>query len=72
MSLDEAPGHPHNVARGTYITMDGAIQPAPAPRFSATPGAIQRPPPAVGEHTQAVLRDWGLTAPEIDTIARRG
>jgi alpha-methylacyl-CoA racemase len=60
------------VARGTYVTLDGAVQAAPAPRFSATPGAIQRPPPAVGEHTLAVLSDWGLTAPEIDAIARRG
>jgi alpha-methylacyl-CoA racemase len=37
LSLAEAPGHPHNIARGTFVEVDGVIQPAPAPRFSATP-----------------------------------
>ena len=37
LSLAEAPRHPHNVARGTFVEVDGVIQPAPAPRFSATP-----------------------------------
>ena len=37
LSLAEAPLHPHNVARSTFVEVDGVIQPAPAPRFAATP-----------------------------------
>src|SRR5712671_5284260 len=44
LDLDEAPRHPHNVARETFVEVAGVVQPAPAPRFSATPGAIQGPP----------------------------
>jgi alpha-methylacyl-CoA racemase len=72
MSLAEAPQHPHNVARGTYVNVHGIVQPAPVPRFSQTPGAIQRPAPKAGEHTEAVLREWGVSAPGVDAIARRG
>lgn len=60
LSMAEAPGHPHNVARGTFADVDGAAQPAPAPRFSRTPGAIQGPPAAVGAHQEEVLRAWGI------------
>jgi len=41
------------------------VQPAPAPRFSRTPGAIQSPPPKAGEHNDAVLGDWGFTPQQI-------
>src|SRR5579863_9392322 len=44
LSMAEAPAHPHNRHRGTFVAENGVIQPAPAPRFSRTPGAIQRPP----------------------------
>jgi alpha-methylacyl-CoA racemase len=37
LSLGEAPSHPHNVARGSFVDEGGLVQPAPAPRFSATP-----------------------------------
>jgi alpha-methylacyl-CoA racemase len=60
LSMDEAPQHPHMAARGTFVRADGVLQPSPAPRFSVTPSAIQRPPPVPGEHTQEVLRDWGV------------
>lgn len=60
LSMDEAPRHPHMAARGTFTNAEGVVQPAPAPRFSRTPSAIQRPPPMPGEHTQEVLRDWGV------------
>jgi alpha-methylacyl-CoA racemase len=60
LGLDEAPRHPHNAARKTFIDIDGVMQPAPAPRFSATPGAVQRPPPSIGAHNAEVLSDWGL------------
>jgi alpha-methylacyl-CoA racemase len=55
----EAPAHPHLAARGTYVEHAGVDQPAPAPRFSATPGAIRRPPPQPGEHTDEILRELG-------------
>ena len=54
LSLEEAPKHPHNLARETFVTIEDLVQPAPAPRFSATPGKVQRPPPRIapisGEH----------------------
>jgi alpha-methylacyl-CoA racemase len=68
LDLDEAPRHPHNVARQTFVDVAGVIQPAPAPRFSATPGAIQGPPPAVGAHDREVLLDWGFTPGEVAAI----
>jgi alpha-methylacyl-CoA racemase len=58
LDLAEAPQHPHHQARGTFARDGGVIQPAPAPRFSATPGAIQRPPARPGEHTGEVLAEW--------------
>jgi len=63
LSLSEAPAHLHNVARSTFVEVAGVVQPAPAPRFSATPGAVQGPPPAIGADNQAVLADWGLAEP---------
>src|SRR5690606_18836113 len=60
LSLKEAPQHPHNRARETFIELDGITQPAPAPRFSRTPGAVQGPPPALGAHTLEALADWGV------------
>lgn len=60
LSLTEAPLHPHLQARGTFTEVEGIVQPAPAPRFSRTPGRIQGPPEAPGASTEAVLRDWGL------------
>ncbi|MGI5340988.1 CaiB/BaiF CoA transferase family protein [Streptomyces sp. CA-181903] len=60
LSLREAPRHPHLAARGTFADRDGIVQPAPAPRFSATPGALRRPPAPPGAHTEEVARDWGV------------
>jgi alpha-methylacyl-CoA racemase len=64
LDLAEAPRHPHNVARSTFIEVDGVTQPAPAPRFSATPGVVQGPPPAIGAHTAEVLAEWGVSPVE--------
>jgi alpha-methylacyl-CoA racemase len=69
LDLDEAPKHPHNVARQTFVDVGGVTQPAPAPRFSATPGAIQGPPPAIGAHNVDALADWGVAAPVTDTVS---
>jgi alpha-methylacyl-CoA racemase len=60
LSLGEAPGHPHLAARGTFVEVADVLQPAPAPRFSRTATATPTPPPDTGEHTDAVLRDWGI------------
>jgi len=55
LNFEEAPSHPHNVARGTFIQPGGVLQPAPAPRFSSTNLDIQSPPPIPGEHTEEIL-----------------
>ncbi|MGQ4809962.1 Formyl-CoA:oxalate CoA-transferase [Candidatus Entotheonellaceae bacterium PAL068K] len=70
LSFDEAPQHPHNQARDTFIAVDGVVQPAPAPRFSRTPAQVQRPPAAPGEHTQEGLSDWGFSQEEIATLRK--
>jgi alpha-methylacyl-CoA racemase len=62
LSLEEAPAHPHLAARGTFVQDGGLSQPAPAPRFSATPTAVRRPPALPGEHAADVARDWDLPA----------
>jgi alpha-methylacyl-CoA racemase len=75
LSLAEAGTHPHLAARATFTDSGGITQPAPAPRFSATPGALRLPPALPGAHTAEVARDWGL--PELaaraatPTIAER-
>jgi alpha-methylacyl-CoA racemase len=68
LSMTEAPKHPHNRHRGTFIEDDGVVQPGPAPRFSRTPSKIQRPPARPGEHTDEALRDWGFSPAEIDNL----
>ncbi|MBX3509798.1 MAG: CoA transferase [Hyphomonadaceae bacterium] len=62
LDLVEAPNHPHNVARQTFVEVDGLVQPGPAPRFSRTPGAVQGPPATPGADTEAVLANWGVKA----------
>ncbi|MFF3286610.1 CaiB/BaiF CoA transferase family protein [Streptomyces sp. NPDC003023] len=66
LSLREAPAHPHLAARGTFLDHGGITQPAPAPRFSATPGAVTRGPAMPGADTAEVARDWDveLSAPK--------
>jgi len=68
LDLEEAPGHPHNQARQTFVEFEGVQQPAPAPRFSRTPGSIQSGPALAGEHSEQVLADWGFDAEEIATL----
>jgi alpha-methylacyl-CoA racemase len=65
LSLTEAPSHPHNVARNTFVDVQGVTQPAPAPRFSRTVPEIQRPPASRGEHTEEALQEWGFSREEI-------
>ena len=58
LGLGDATRHPHLAARGTFVEHGGVVQPAPAPRFSRTPAALDRPPPAAGQHTDEVLAEW--------------
>lgn len=60
LDWDEAPRHPHNISRETFITIDGVIQPAPAPRFSRTSPNVPNAPSRVGADSEAILRDWGI------------
>ncbi|MFE9419897.1 CaiB/BaiF CoA transferase family protein [Streptomyces griseofuscus] len=62
LSLREAPHHPHLAARGTFTDRGGITQPAPAPRFSATPTAVRTGPALPGADTEAVARDWDIPA----------
>jgi len=72
LSMEEAPKHPHNKARGTFVEIEGVIQPGPAPRFSRTKGEIQGPPAKPGEHTDEVLAEWGFTPEEIVKLHAAG
>lgn len=73
LSMDEAPNHPHNVARGTFVEIDGIVQPAPAPRFSRTKPQIRRPPgPPDGELTLKTLIAWGVAEEEILSLLEQG
>jgi alpha-methylacyl-CoA racemase len=72
LDMDEAPRHPHNVARGTFVDYDGVVQPAPAPRFGRTPGGIQRPPASRGENTEEALTAWGFRDADLDRLRVAG
>ncbi|MBK1783968.1 CaiB/BaiF CoA transferase family protein [Prauserella cavernicola] len=68
--LGDAPDHPHNRARGTFVEIDGALQPAPAPRFSRTPAPTPAPAADPGPDDGAALAAWGLGADDIATLTR--
>ena len=72
LDLKEAPNHPHNIDRKTFVELDGVIQPAPAPRFSRTQGEIQGPAAMAGEHTREVLSAWNFTDQEIGELQAAG
>ena len=68
LSMTEAPDHPHNQHRKTFIDHNGVIQPAPAPRFSRTVPEIKSPPPTPGQDTESVLSEFGFTHQEIESL----
>ena len=68
LDLKEAPNHPHNIDRKTFVELDGVVQPAPAPRFSRTQGEIQGPAAMAGEHTREVLSAWNFSEQEIGEL----
>ena len=72
LSLADAPSHPHNVARETFVTVDGVLQPAPAPRFSRTPSRIQELDPRIGAHNETGLMDWGFARAEVEALRQAG
>lgn len=72
LSMTEAPSHPHNAARGTFVEVDGVVQPAPAPRFSRTAPAPPRLPGAGADGDRETLAAWGLADAEIEALARAG
>lgn len=72
LSLAEAPGHAHNRARGAFAEIDGVTQPAPAPRFSRTPGSVARGAPQRGEGGAQALADWGFGKTEIEAFRAGG
>ncbi|MET1038649.1 MAG: CaiB/BaiF CoA-transferase family protein [Aeromicrobium sp.] len=70
LSLPEAYEHPHNVARGTFVEKDGLTQPAPAPRFSATPATLTTAPEAAGASTIEALTAWDID--DVDALIADG
>ena len=68
LSLSEAPEHPHNKQRKTFIENEGVLQPAPAPRFSRTKPELKGPPPIPGQDTETVLAEFGFTTQEIESL----
>ncbi len=72
LSIFEAPDHPHNRARSSFVTVDGVVQPAPAPRFSRTKPEISHGARLPGEDSGAVLRDCGFSPQEIKSLQASG
>ena len=72
LDMSEAPNHPHNVARQTFIELEGVTQPAPAPRFDRTENEIQLPPAIAGEHSKEILETLGMNQNEVDDLLASG
>jgi len=68
LSLEEAPQHPHNQERETFVEVEGVVQPAPAPRFSRTRPELKGTPPVPGQDTLAVLQDFGFNSDDIASL----
>ena len=68
LNLEEAPAHPHNKERNTFVNFDGVTQPAPAPRFSRTQGTIQSSTSLIGENSEEILKEWGFTSDQISNL----
>jgi alpha-methylacyl-CoA racemase len=70
LTMGEAANHPHMKARGTFVEVDGVMQPGPAPRFSRTKAKVQRGPAKAGQHTAEALADWGFSAGDIESLRK--
>ena len=72
LDWDEAPQHPHNVARQTFVSVDGVVQPAPAPRFSATPAAPPQAAKAAADDSAGIFSDWGIAPGMLQSLRQAG
>jgi len=72
LSLSEAPNHPHNQARKNFITVEGVLQPAPAPRFSRTIPEVNHGYRRPGHDTLSVLNDYGFSKAEMEVLQSKG
>lgn len=72
LGFSEAPAHPQHRARGSFVEVAGVVQPAPAPRFSATPSHITGPAPQRGERGLDALRDWGFDDTAVARLRENG
>jgi alpha-methylacyl-CoA racemase len=72
LSMREAPNHPQNKARGSFVEVDGVLQPGPAPRFSRTPSHVPCGPAFAGQHSKEVLADWGIDRSRIAALVETG
>ena len=72
LDMSEAPMHPHNIARQTFIEIEGVTQPAPAPRFDRTQNEITLPPAIAGEHSKEILESLGIDSDEYDRLISSG
>jgi alpha-methylacyl-CoA racemase len=72
LSWSEARRDPHNAFRKSFVKVSEVEQPAPAPRFSRTPGEVRRAPPERGEAGAQALHEWGFSKTEVDALRSRG
>ncbi|MBL8306113.1 MAG: CoA transferase [Rubrivivax sp.] len=72
LSFEEAPAHRHARERGAFVTVDGVVQPAPAPRFDRTPAGVPSGAPGIGDHTDEVLSEAGFDAAAIAALRATG
>ena len=72
LNFMDAPSHPANVARNSYIEVDGVTQPAPAPRFSRTPSEVRNGGSEAGADTRIVLAEMGFSEDEVDELKTSG
>ena len=72
LDLGEAPDHEHNLARGTFISLDGVVQPGPAPRFSRDRADPPQPPPEEGEDSDSILAELGYSSEEVEALREAG
>ena len=72
LTFSEAPRHPHNVARGVFVEVDGIVQPAAAPRFSRTPGAVRSGADGAAAGAVETLGAWGVKREDVLSLVESG
>jgi alpha-methylacyl-CoA racemase len=72
LTTDETFGDAHMTGRGTVVEVAGVPQAAPAPRFSATPATLDRPPPGAGDHTDEILAELGYAPGDVEALRSAG